>query len=273
MKTHGTTIFLSLALGLIGGISGQYLFTDSPAIEQTTKNVEGVVNPNQVQTDLNELIAEIDQLQKKIKFLEVQVTEISKSQSQSENKPDYTIVEETIASISRIDSPETSNRDNLVSAGINPDIVDDILQRISQQQYRRLQLNNLIERADDSDRQQYTQELSELSQNRILLRSELGDDAYDQYLFASGQDNRVKVLSVMSGSPAETYGFQSEDIILSYNEQKILSWRDLRKATLQGEIGSYTNVEILRDGSRMNFSVPRGTLGVQLAAVQLQPGQ
>ena len=268
MKTHITTIFLSLALGLIGGISGQYLFPDSPVVEQTTENFEGS----------NELMAKIDQLQKKTKLLEAQLTEISKSQSQSEDKPEHTnaegtIVEETIASISPIGSPETSNRDNLVSAGIDPDMVDDILQRISQQEYRRLQLNNLIERADDVDRQQYTQELRELSQNRILLRSELGDDAYDQYLFASGRDNRVKVLSVMSGSPAETYGFQSEDIILSYDEQKILNWRDLRKATLQGEIGSYTNVEILRDGSRMNFTVPRGTLGVQLAAVQLQPRQ
>ena len=75
----------------------------------------------------------------------------------------------------------------------------------------------------------------------------------------------------MSGSPAEIYGFQSEDIILSYDDQKILNWRDIRKATLQGEIGSYTNVEILRDGSRMNFTVPRGTLGVQLASVQLPP--
>lgn len=264
MKTQITTIFLALALGLIGGIIGQYLFPDSPAVQQTTENVE---------PDSNELTAKIDQLQKKTKLLEAQVSEILKSHSQSEDKPEYTTAEETITRIFRIGDPETSNRDNLVSAGIDPDMVDNILQRISQQEYRRLQLNNLIQRADDADRQQYTQELRELSQNRILLRSELGDDAYDQYLFASGLDNRVKVLSVMSGSPAETYGFQSEDIILSYDEQKILNWRDLRKATLQGEIDSYTNVEILRDGSRMNFTVPRGTLGVQLAAVQLQPRQ
>jgi len=267
MKTHITTIFIALVVGFMGGISGQYLFPDAPAVEQTTENIERFEGPHRVQNDSNESIAKIDQLQKKINLVEAQVTEISKSK----NIPEYPILTET--TVSRINRTATSSRDNLVSAGIDPDIVDDILQRISQQEYRRLQLNNLLERADDAAKQQYTQELKELSQNRIQLRSELGDDAYDQYLFASGRDNRVKVLSVMSGSPAETYGFQSEDIILSYDEQKILSWRDLRKATLQGEIGSYTNVEILRDGSRMNFTVPRGTLGVQLAAVQLQPQQ
>ena len=125
MKTHATTIFLSLALGLIGGISGQYLFPDFPVVEQTTENFDS----------LSELMAKIDQLQKKTKLLEAQLTEISKSQSQSKNKPEYTntegtIVEETIASISPIGNPETSNRDNLVSAGIDPDLVDDILQRI-----------------------------------------------------------------------------------------------------------------------------------------------
>jgi len=145
------------------------------------------------------------------------------------------------------------------------------LQRISQQDYRRLQLGNLIERADSSARQQYADELEELNQNGVVLRTEVGDDAYDNYLFASGQSNRVKVTSVLSGSPAEMIGLQSEDIILTYNDQRIMRWRDIRSATLQGEIGSYIDIEILQDGSRMNFSIPIGTLGVQLAGVQLEP--
>ncbi len=66
-------------------------------------------------------------------------------------------------------------------------------------------------------------------------------------------------------------GLQSEDIILTYNDQRIMRWRDIRSATLQGEIGSYIDIEILQDGSRMNFSIPIGTLGVQLAGVQLEP--
>jgi serine protease Do len=91
------------------------------------------------------------------------------------------------------------------------------------------------------------------------------------YLYTSGQSNRVKVTSVLSGSPAETIGLQSEDVILAYDGQRIMRWRDIRSATLQGDIGNYVDIEVLRDGSRLNFTVPTGTLGVQLAGVQQEP--
>ena len=58
-----------------------------------------------------------------------------------------------------------------------------------------------------------------------------------------------------------------------YGDQKILNSTDIRNATLEGDIGSFINIEILRDGSRMSLTVPRGTLGVRLEAVQIDPAQ
>jgi len=75
----------------------------------------------------------------------------------------------------------------------------------------------------------------------------------------------------MTGSPAESSGLLADDVILSYNDQKILSWPDIRAATMQAEIGSYINIEILRDGNVMNMTIPGGTLGVQLDALQVEP--
>ena len=262
MKTHISTIFVSLVVGFIGGMSAQYLWPGIRANERAaSERPEAYFSPEQVQTGSTKLKLHIAHLEQKISILEARVAEISDVQPD----PGFLVAEPTSAA-SALDQPAlTSKLDNLISAGVNPGVAEDILQRISEQEYQRLQLNNLMERADQSSRQRYAEELKALGRNKIDLRSELGDDAYDHYLYASGRDNRVKVLSVMSGSPAESYGFQSEDIILFYDDQKILNWRDIRKATLQGEIG------ILRDGSRMNFTVPRGTLGVQLAAVQLSP--
>ena len=112
-----------------------------------------------------------------------------------------------------------------------------------------------------------------LDQNKLSLRSELSDDEYDRYLFSSGENNRVKVTSVMAGSPAESNGIQEDDVILYYGDQKIVNQPDIQKATLDGEIGSFTNVEILRNGMRMSLTVPRGTLGVRLEATQLDPAR
>ena len=150
-------------------------------------------------------------------------------------------------------------------------MADDILRRINEQYYRRLELQNLIQRRISPDTQQYREELRELNRNIISLRSELGDDRYDKYLFVSGQNNRMKVISVINGSPAESSGFQEGDVILFYDNKKILNLSDMREATLTGEIGQFTTVGILRDGMPLSLTIPRGTLGLQLEAIQLDP--
>ena len=77
----------------------------------------------------------------------------------------------------------------------------------------------------------------------------------------------------MADSPAELNGVLQDDVILYYDDQKILNSSDIRKATLEGDIGTLTNVEILRDGMRMSLIVPRGTLGVRLEEIQLSPAR
>lgn len=273
MKSLSTIIFISAVVGFLAGNSRQF-FSPSPPLQSTDQEISDPANlphnPFQLEAEAAPNSAsntEIQQLQQQINNLKEQVNKLTeiqhsalsqKPEAQPKKKKNYY----------RAISP---NLKNLTSSGINKDVAQDLLRRISTQQYQRLNLQNLMQRADSGQRQQYRQQLRELSKNQISLRVELGEDKYDQYLFTSGQDNRVQVSSVMAGSPAQSSGFEADDIILRYDGLKILNWKDLRSATIQGEIGSYTNVDILREGETISLMVPRGTLGIQLDTAQVDP--
>lgn len=276
MKTHLTTLVIALFAGYLGGVSGNISFFNSdkePDNNHSQTNNENRYNPFQTDDDSFQLESDVQALQLKIETLENQLASLQSYQQKiiSKNNDITEASADDRKKQNRRNANSGPNKKNLVDAGVNPDIADDMLRRLSQQEFRRLELQNLMQRSSSTERREYSKELRELNKNKISLRSEMGDDTYDQYLYTSGQNNRVKVSSVMAGSPAESSGFQSDDVILYYDNQKVLNWSDVKSATIQGEIGSYTNVEILRDGEQMSLMVPRGTLGVQLDTIQLEP--
>jgi len=273
MKSHLTTLFIALIVGYLGGISSQFFQPQSTPVDQSLeKHAADSSNLLLVQTESSDLTPQMVQIQQKINRLEKQLNELAKNQvTLADSIEDKT--EKSVEKSIRQHLPVALNKDNLISAGVNPEHADVLLRRISQQEFRRMELINLIRRKASPDLRQYRDELREIQQNKITLRSELGDEGYDQYLNVTGQNNRVKVTSVMAGSPAESNGFQKDDVIVYYGDQKILNSADIRNATLEGDIGNFINVEILRDGSRMSLTVPRGTLGVRLEAVQIDPAQ
>jgi len=276
MKKHLTTIVLALGLGFLGGYLGGKSSlpcssdeTGPPAVN-STQLAEYIPSDNSSDITPTENI-QLEVLQYKVALLELQFEALT--QTSDDSKPPTEKLTHNSTGTSLFNRPVQPNQENLIAAGISTDEADKLLRRMSQQEYRRLELQNNIRRNKGAASNKYREQLRELNQNEISLRSELGDDAYDKYLFASQQNNRVKISSVMAGSPAESSGFDSNDIILSYDGQKILNWADIRRLTLEGEIGSYTNVDVLRNGERMNLMVPRGTLGVQLEPVQLDPAE
>jgi len=280
MNSQLPTLLIALVAGIAGGYLGSSLNhnsenmgdvsydsplsgTDKKRFTKTNQNSNSV-NPFSKQTASTDAEYQLESLLLKIEGMQIQIEALQDNQKKTQQTSDN-------KQSTRKFSSATPNRKNLIAAGINPDEADDILRRIGQQDFRRLELQNLIQRSDSTQRRQYSKELRELNKNKISLRSEMGDENYDQYLYASDQNNRVKIRSVMTGSPAESSGFKPEDIILSYDNKKILSWPDIRAATIEGEIGSYISVEILRDGETLNLTVPRGTLGVELDATQVDP--
>jgi membrane-associated protease RseP (regulator of RpoE activity) len=95
------------------------------------------------------------------------------------------------------------------------------------------------------------------------LRSELGDDSYDRYLFARGESNRARVREVVTGSAADQAGLNNGDIVLSYGNERVFSFRDLRRLSYDGPPGESVILEVRRsDGNVSQLVMPRGPLGL-----------
>ena len=99
--------------------------------------------------------------------------------------------------------------------------------------------------------------------SRERLRAELGDDAYDRYLYANGSANRVKVRRVLPGSAAQQAGLNEGDVLLAYDGERLFTFEDLRAASYRGEPGELATLEVRRaDGTVTQVALPRGPMGI-----------
>ena len=272
MKSPFGIVLITVVAGFVGGVSSHF-FQSKPSepVPTNTKIVGAPLNPFKVKAGSSDVAVQIAQIQKKLARLETQLLQIE--QSRISSPVDTVALSNNTGEEMEVQVAALSDHDYLISIDVDPGVASEMLRRISQQQFRTLELRNLMRGAKSSDRQQYAEELRELNENRISVRSELGDERYDEYLIASGKNNRLKVSSVMAGSPAEAHGVENNDVFLYYDDRKIIDGNDLRSAALGGDRDGFANIEILRDGNRMNLVVPHGTLGVQFEAIQINPSQ
>ena len=161
---------------------------------------------------------------------------------------------------------------SLVKAGIDKETAADIVRRRSEIELKKLTLHDRATREGYIGTTRYADELSDLLAEVTTLREDLGDDAYDHYLYANKRPNRVKAASVIPGSAAEQAGMKDGDIILTYGELRIFEWDELKRNTSKGKLDEYVSIDILRDGQLMNFWMPRGPLGVRLGVARMEPG-
>lgn len=156
----------------------------------------------------------------------------------------------------RRNSPEY-RIERLIEAGFAPGEATWIVQREQE-----LQMEALAERfeagrsGDPADFYRSRVSASE------MLRDELGDTSYEQYLAANGRPTAVTVSSVIGSSPAQTAGLQPGDNIVRYDGQRVFSMTDLNMAALEGEAGANIVVDIERDGVAMQIVIPRGPIGI-----------
>ena len=206
--------------------------------------------------------------------LEVEVTELHERIS---------VLEQELAEQQRIDKPAPTDTpsktvpakkltlENLLKASVTETIAEDTINRMSQHEFLLLELHNQAKREGRLNSSRYFKERRKLLDTAPSLRNAIGNDAYDRYLYETSQNNRVIVKTVMKGSPAEQLGVLNGDIILSYANEKVLTWQDLRELTAEGIVGEYVDLNILRDGQLQNILIPRGPLGVTLGTTTLDP--
>lgn len=159
----------------------------------------------------------------------------------------------------------------LVAAGIDAATAADIKRRGDEVAMQEMYLRDKAAREQWLDSPRFAEEMAALEAQRTSIREEIGDDAYDRYLFAQGQGNRVRIDDVLSESPAAQAGLQTGDMILRYGDTRIFSPDELVAATRGGTAGEAIQLDVIRNGERVEVDVPRGPLGLRIAASQSEP--
>lgn len=160
----------------------------------------------------------------------------------------------------------------LAAAGLDADAAAEIKRKHDAQMMAEMYLRDQATREHWIESDRFSQEMAALEAERTSVRDDLSDDdAYDRYLFALGQSNRVQVEDVMLESPAADAGLQSGDVILSYGDTRIFAPGELVSQTRDGSAGESVRLQIIRNGARLVVDVPRGPLGLRIAATQVAP--
>ena len=156
----------------------------------------------------------------------------------------------------------------LLAAGMRPADVKRLRERWHEFEMEKLYQNDLALQEGRFLKPRHRQELHRLEKE---YREEVGEEFYDAYLFATGKPNRVVVREVLSGSQASRAGFQTGDVILSYDGVRIFRPGELSRAATAGVAGGSARVEILRDRQPTSLYVSRGLLGVLLDSDRRAP--
>jgi hypothetical protein len=179
-------------------------------------------------------------------------------------------------------APASANRDaaadptiplatRLTALGVDQDHAAEIAQRVNEIDLDRLYLRDQATREGWLNTPRYRETLREVNSDLTALREEVGDDAYDRYLYATGQVNRVVVGSVMAGSPAQEAGLKVGDTVLRYDDRRVFFASELQSATTGGVAGDWVNITVLRGSQTTRIYVPRGPLGIRLVAERRRP--
>jgi membrane-associated protease RseP (regulator of RpoE activity) len=159
----------------------------------------------------------------------------------------------------------------LVAAGVAEERAADLIWRQGQQELDRLDLRDVATREGWFGTDRYREEITQIQEDAIDMRKEIGEEVYDRYLFATGEDNRVAIDSIIPGSTAEEAGLQPGDFIESYGDTRVFRFEDLRTATSEGKRGELTQVQIRRGDSIVDAWIPRGPLGVRMDRARVDP--
>ncbi len=277
------TLLLSITCLLVGFTCAYLIFDDKS--KQSVKSSNKITSQsataqNTRQANLNNsstvftedtFNARFENIENNINLIQEQLQEIEFSQNENRKSSNNTNGRTPVLNRQSIFRQRTFTTDRLVKGGVSSAVAEDIVRRKSAIEIKRLELSDRATRENYMNTQRYFDELASIDASDVNLREELGDSQYDEYLYQSKQSNRIKIISVMLGSAAEQAGLEKNDIILSYDDKRMFTWPELKQATAEGQLGDYTSINISRNGEVFSYSVPRGTLGIQMGATRLSP--
>lgn len=143
-----------------------------------------------------------------------------------------------------------------VEAGFTPDRAEWIMQREDELELEALEARYLATQNGAS-----AEDVANLTPSN-LLRAELGDSEYEQYLAGRGRPTTINVREVLPSSQAESAGLQAGDEIVAYNGKRVFDMSELNDLTYEAGPGQTVPLEVLRDGQRIQVYVAGGPIGV-----------
>lgn len=278
------TFALILAVGIgvgIGALTVSRLASDDPSVEglpehttgslveRLTQGQSSELDPQQLALVLESLIQTLDEEISERRALEEQLEEVRSELAELQQNLDARV--EDTASQQPEAQVDPTVEDRLAAAGFTLQQIEAIRRREAELQMRWVELDDQARREGWINTPRYFGEINNLTSGTNTLRRDLGDDAYDRYLFASGRPNRITVGTVFETSPAEQAGIQVGDVIRSFGGERVFSMEQLNNLRSAGEKGSPAIVEIIRNGQRMQITMPRGPMGVQMQSEVVDP--
>ena len=285
MDVKGIYVLVPLLLAAAGA-AGVYL-TQAPGLENSspfavTSSSTGAEKSSQadaVGLTIADMARRLDALEKQVQSLRAQL-------------PDQSVPGNTLDDSADVDAGPAASRPreswrgqgsngqvaaiatlaaDLQQVGVEPWRAEEIVRRQSEAALASLELRDRGIREGLRGTPEYWQQMRELQDAAPSLRDEISTAQYDDYLFKTGQSNRVAVASVMLGSAAEAAGVQSGDILLAYANEPLFNYRDLRRSSTAGERGESVPLTVLRDGRELLLNLPLGPVGVNLSELSLDP--
>lgn len=232
------------------------------ALAASDEEAATLVVPGARRTELENTLS---RLERRIGALETQFAAI-KPQSTDQVDPNRDSAREPLPIATAAD-----RRVALVSAGVPEATADEVLWQQSAWDLERLELQDQALREGWFRSERYYDELRKINDTAVDFRAEIGDQAYDRYLYQTGENNRVEVTSVMQGSAAEQAGILPGDIIESYGDDRVFDFSDLRNATAAGARDEVIPIVIRRDGMFIEATIHRGPMGVRIETTSVHP--
>lgn len=160
------------------------------------------------------------------------------------------------------------HEDELESAGLRPHEVERLQDLFNSSEMQLIDLEHQARREGWYRKPRYWQSLRQM---RNELREEAGEEDYDLLLYATGRMNRVVIDGVLRDSPGDQAGLEPGDVVLSYEGRRIYKAPELKRATIQGQVGDRVTIDVLRDGERVRVYALRGPLGARLRPERILP--
>lgn len=225
---------------------------------------EWAPSANLLEDDLREHARRLDELSAALEKLQTELPadRLVASRSQSRGAPGA--------------SPELTV-DALINAGFSPEDAAVVISLAQSVELEQMELSFGMRQGPMRSRGALLRERGEgaraaMPSIRAAIVEQFGERGFDQYLYATGQPNRIQVSSVLPESRAQQAGFESGDVIVEVAGEAVYSNRDLYRIANEGMAGELVPITVSRGLTEVEVYAERGPLGVRTNRLSIKPG-